>query len=580
MSDTTTIRSSTPVPVDPVALVVYFRQGATVHPLPAAGAVVVGRGKPADLMLDDPSLSRQHARFTHEGGKVWVEDLGSTNGTRINGKRVSRGRVKAGDAVWLGSVAVSLHAATSAEAELQGLLSYERFAELLEEEVTRAQTFGRPVGVVLLRAEGRATPRLDQWCPRVRAALRPVDRLALYSPTMLLVCLVESGSERTEELARHLVQAPSRKRPAMVAGWSVYPEHASSAEELVATVLAAARVASRRAPVAGAPTLAVPSPSPERPIVGSPGMREVFRLATQLAASPYPVLIQGETGVGKEIVARAVHEASPRKDRPLRSINCAAIPAALLESALFGHERGAFTGADQRTTGLFEEADGGSLLLDEIGELSPAAQAALLRVLDTKRFCRVGSAREIEVDVRLLAATNRDLEAMVQQGAFRADLLYRLNTVVIEVPPLRERIEEIVALAEHFVRRACKAARRAPLSLDRAAVEALLSHDWPGNVRELRNALERAVVLAVDKVITVEDLPDRVQTAARRAGAGDGAPVADIRGTLEQVEARLLVEALEANGWNQSRTAEAMGMPRRTLVYKLRRYGIRKKDAR
>ena len=233
---------------------------------------------------------------------------------------------------------------------------------------------------------------------------------------------------------------------------------------------------------------------------------------------------------------------------------------------------------------MFEHAHRGTLLLDEIGELSAAAQAALLRVLDTKRFCRVGSAVEVEVDVRVIAATHRDLEAMAQAGTFRADLLYRLNTMVINVPPLRERLQEIMPLAEHFVRRAAGRGRRG-LRFDPAAAAAMQAYGWPGNVRELRNAVERAVVLALDDAITLDDLPDRVRHAHRHGvGAppvppGQGQQPTNIKSALDQVEAQLLVDALEANGWNQSQTARALGMPRRTLVYKLRRYGIRKKDS-
>jgi DNA-binding NtrC family response regulator len=292
------------------------------------------------------------------------------------------------------------------------------------------------------------------------------------------------------------------------------------------------------------------------------------------------VLIQGETGAGTELVAQAIHDAGPRRRRPLRSLNCGAIPPSLLESALFGHERGAFTGADRQSRGVFEEADGGTLLLDEIGELSGPAQAALLRVLETQRFCRVGSSREIRVDVRVIAATHQDLEEMVHAGRFRADLLYRLNTMVIHVPPLRERPEEILPLAERFARRTSQASRRRTVRFDPAATAALRVYRWPGNVRELRNAIERAVILAVDDLITVEELPDRVRSTAPTPPAATPAGLPpDIRGTLDQVEAQLLLDALMANDWNQSRTAAALGMPRRTLVYKLRRYGIRRKDA-
>ena len=325
-AEATTIRAGTPVPLAGrhIALVVFFREGVTVRPLPETGALVVGRGEPADLKLEDPSLSRQHARFVCEGDEVWVEDLGSTNGTRINGRRSRRGRVKVGDAVGLGSVAVSLHALSAVETELHGVESYERLAAALEEEVVRAQTFGRAVGVLLLQAAGRTAARLDRWCPNVRALLRPVDRLALYSPGVLLVCLVESDLQRTAKVAEQVVLAHKGERPAMLCGWSVYPDCAASAEALIATVGAAARQATRRAPVVGAPPVALGGSAPpleSARVVRSPRMEEVFRLAEHLAASQIPVLIQGETGVGKELVAQAIHTGGPRARHPLRSVN-------------------------------------------------------------------------------------------------------------------------------------------------------------------------------------------------------------------------------------------------------------------
>jgi DNA-binding NtrC family response regulator len=318
-------------------------------------------------------------------------------------------------------------------------------------------------------------------------------------------------------------------------------------------------------------------------------MISVFNTVTRLARSPIPVLLLGETGTGKEVVARAIHERSPRRARPMVCVNCGAIPAQLVESTLFGHERGAFTGASQQQRGIFEAADGGTVLLDEIGELPPAAQAALLRVLETRRVVRVGSSREIEVDVRVVAATHRDLEAMCASGGFRLDLLYRLNAMTLTIPPLRARPEEIKPLTLRFLHQANEANGLALRGVEPAALALLQRYPWPGNVRELRNAIERAAILAEGERVAEQDLPERVrgthvaEPGADREAMSEGeepAPAlaegADIRARLLRYEAKLIVEALRDTQWNQTEAAHALGMPLRTLVHKIKTLGIRK----
>jgi DNA-binding NtrC family response regulator len=300
----------------------------------------------------------------------------------------------------------------------------------------------------------------------------------------------------------------------------------------------------------------------------------------RLAASNIAVLIHGETGTGKEVIARAIHEGGARRKAPLRCINCAAIPGTLIESVLFGHEQGAFTGADKAAHGIFEQANGGTVLLDEIGELAASAQAALLRVLETKKLMRVGGNREIEVDVRVVAATHRDLEAMVAAGTFRQDLLYRLNTMTLQLPPLRARVDEIRPLAERFLKDARMQAGNDVREIDPAALAALEAYSWPGNVRELRNAIERAVVLAEGKAIQLADLTDRIRQ--RSGGAPSNSDVSgdiptDYKDHLKRYEADLIMRALHKHGGNQTETAKALGLPLRTLVHKIQTYGIKKK---
>jgi DNA-binding NtrC family response regulator len=321
-------------------------------------------------------------------------------------------------------------------------------------------------------------------------------------------------------------------------------------------------------------------------VVKNPAMKEVMATVKRLAHSTIAVLIHGETGTGKEVVARANHDGGPRKKQTLRCINCAAIPGMLIESVLFGHEQGAYTGADKSARGIFEQADGGTVLLDEIGELAASAQAALLRVLETKKVTRVGGEKEIEVDVRVIAATHRDLEGMAAAGRFREDLLYRLNTVTLRIPPLRERVDEIRPLAERFLKEARRQAGTAVRTIDPRALAALEAYAWPGNVRELRNVIERAVVLAEGQAILPDDLTDRVRGGSRALASPEppdepaeqpGDEPGDYKEHVRRYEAELILRALHKHNGNQTEAARALNLPLRTLVHKIQTYGIKKK---
>jgi two-component system NtrC family response regulator len=305
-------------------------------------------------------------------------------------------------------------------------------------------------------------------------------------------------------------------------------------------------------------------------IIGDSGrMQEVLSLVRRVAPSDATVLIRGESGTGKELIARALHYASPRAAGPLIKVNCAALAESLLEAELFGHERGAFTGAVASRKGRFELADGGSIFLDEIGDLPPHLQVKLLRVLQEREFERVGSSRPIKVDVRLLAATHRDLEALVREGRFREDLYYRINVVTIVLPPLRERREDLPPLIEHFLRGFAGKNGKTVRGLTREAREALLRYDYPGNIRELENLIERAVVLTRDDVIGVEDLPLALETPA--SGSVDEA---GLIAAVEGLERRMIREALAKADGTQTRAAELLGISERVLRYKLKKYGL------
>ncbi len=305
-------------------------------------------------------------------------------------------------------------------------------------------------------------------------------------------------------------------------------------------------------------------------------MRELFQTVRRVAAARATVLIQGESGTGKELVARAIHDLSERAEGPFVAVNCAAIPDPLIESELFGHERGAFTDARERRIGKFETAAGGTLFLDEIGELGIAVQAKALRALQEKQIERLGGSTPNAVDVRVVAATNRDLEADVAEGRFRADLFYRINVVPIELPTLAERREDIRRLAEHFLAAARADASRGPRAISREAIAALERYPWPGNVRELENAIERAVALAEGEVLEVGDLPPAIVRAGELESLGESVRTGKLgfEDALGNFEKTLILEALERAGGNQTRAAAQLQITRRALKLKMDRHGI------
>jgi len=306
-------------------------------------------------------------------------------------------------------------------------------------------------------------------------------------------------------------------------------------------------------------------------------MKEVFDIIQKVAYTTTTVLIVGESGTGKELVARAIHRAGPRREKPFVAINCASIPAELMESELFGYEKGAFTGAYAQTIGKFEYADGGTLFLDEISTLKPELQAKLLRVIEEKRIQRIGSARPIPVDVRIIAATNMDLKKMVEEGKFRQDLYFRLNVLPIQLPPLRERKDDIPLLLDYFVKKFNEKYRRKVKGFSPEAVEALKQYQWPGNVRELENLVERMVVLSDgEKTTTLSDLPVEVLVGKDEL---EEIPVAEL-GLIkarEEFERRLISKVLELTGGNQSETARILKIHRNTLLQKMEQLGLKKK---
>jgi len=313
------------------------------------------------------------------------------------------------------------------------------------------------------------------------------------------------------------------------------------------------------------------------PLVGSsPAMLEVYKLVARVSESRSTVLLQGESGTGKELIARAIHGNSPRRDRPFVPVNCGALPDTLLESEMFGYEKGAFTGAVGTKTGLFESANGGTLFLDEVGELGQALQVKLLRVMQDHEVRRVGSTNSIKVDVRIIAATNRDLEQFVKDGKFRDDLFYRLNVVRITLPSLKERQEDIPMLAHHFLQKCAAGSTTAVRGFHPDTLDSLNRYHWPGNVRELENAIERAVSLSHGPLLTPDDLPAAIRQVPSPAEHKSDAPdtAESVYLTLEEVEKRHLVRVLRETKGNKVKAAKILGIDRRTLYRMAERFGL------
>ena len=561
-------------PPDTFSVLISGDAGTQVFRLARGEVKTLGRASPADWVVSDRSLSRVHARLRWLPEGVQVEDLGSKNGLTLDGERITSTLLRA-DSVQLRLGHVRLSVRRHMAGVAPGLDDCERFLTTLDEELLRASTFRRSLSLLMLRTTTR-----DGYAAavqRARKELRAVDRVTEYAPGVLLVLAPELGLAEALNAARWLVREP--RFLCGVASNEQFAGSACTALTLIAAARSACRAASpSRAVVSAEGELCAPQPA-QAPVLLSPRMIELYELATRSATRETPVLILGETGTGKELIARHIHDVGARRAKPMIALNCGAIPKELVEATLFGHERGAFTGANELRRGVFEEADGGTLFLDEIGELPLHAQAALLRVLETKQLSRVGSVRPLQVDVRVLSATHCDLAAMVEQRSFRADLYHRLNPITLRVPALRERPEEIAALAHRFIAEAQRGEALPTPTLSAAALERLQRYAWPGNVRELRNVIELAVFLRAGAEITPGDLPEHVRAAQPKAATTAAlAPKKRFSDQVRNVELELIRDALRRADNNQTQAARLLDMPLRTLVYKIRAYGLRKLD--
>lgn len=568
------------------------------------GVMIAGRIPQAEICLQDHQVSRKHAQFSTDLSETRVKDLGSTNGTIVNGKRIDKEQaISDGDEVQIGDTNFRFSIHNPIDGNKLGLNNHGYFETRFIEELDRAVRFKRNVSILMIGPKLESheimqkvddlTHRYPTVVNYLQKVIRGMDLLAHYGKYELELLLPETSKQHAVELAERITQeAKFDKDVAISVGVATFPEDGKTADILIEKSRKALRLSrdkkSDRVVQITEDARRLMLSNKKEIIVRSEKMKELFELVERIAKSTITVLIQGETGVGKEVVAEALHTKSDRANQPLVSLNCAALTETLLESELFGHEKGSFTGADQTKIGLFETANGGTIFLDEIGEMPLKTQAKLLRVLQAKKIMRVGSNKEIDTDVRVVAATNRKLEEQVDKKLFREDLFYRLNAATITIPPLRERKEEIPYLSQTFVKQCSEENGLPSKELSPEALDVLMKYNWPGNIRELRNTIERSVVISEGETIFKEALTSRLTSeypvdrnnTSSSIDDLDDAHAATVVGDMKEIvsgyEKDLIVNALKKAQWNQTKASEILNVPRRTLVSKIKKYKIKK----
>jgi DNA-binding NtrC family response regulator len=585
------------------------------YTLPSKERVTIGRSTENDISINDASISREHAVIHFAGDEVHVEDVGSNNGTRVReasqwspdldpetiaaqDRRLETGervRLLSGSIVMLGTVMLMFQARAS-RGRPRRLWPYDLFEERVEDECAQGARDQRTFAVVHVRLSMATVPTATIDIANRIVNAKPTrggphqlaeEVLASVARGSDMIAVDEASGEYhilrapatiadAEQLVERLESELENLGLSVEIGYASFPRDGRTTEALLARASKGSETAD-------------PADLPHQIVVRDPQMIALYQLLERVATTEVTVLLLGETGVGKEVIAETIHHKSRRAGGPLVRINCAALPESLLESELFGHERGAFTGADKTKAGLFESAIGGTIFLDEIGEIPQSTQVKLLRVLEERKVLRLGARTPTDVDARVIAATNRSLEHEVAAGRFRQDLFFRLNVFPLEIPPLRERTVEIVPLATAFIASMCEQMTRRPPRLSTGAVAALEAYAWPGNIRELRNVLHRATVLCQGDLITEAQLP--LERMGRTIGSKmrtDQQPTvkptppalpiaakpASLTSTVEQLERDRIVAALEQCAGNQTRTAELLGITRRVLLNRLDRYGI------
>jgi len=548
-----------------LSLLVMGERGVQTFPLPERGELLVGRSAECHVRIDDANLSRKHL-LLRLGERIEIEDLESLNGTRVGDRKLAAGTaqpLREGEVITLGDTIMVVQ--RNASERPRHLWGHGYFEARLEDECVRAAQSPRAFSIARIRLalpgqSGAAEPIFAEELPAG-------DAVAAYAPGEYEVLLLDREPDVAHAGVAKLRTRLAVEGIAASVGVASYPVDGRTPEALVEVAGARAR--------GQAPATFRPLPQ---------GAIERLRpLLERIAGGNINVLILGETGVGKDVLAETIHRMSARAKMPLLRLNCAALSETLLESELFGYEKGAFTGAQASKPGLLETAEGGTVFLDELGEMPLAIQAKLLRVIEERKVLRVGAVKTRDIDVRFIAATNRDLEAEAQRGRFRADLYFRLNGISLTLPPLRERVDEIEGLVRVLVTQACKQAGFAEEPrVSSAAMTLLKRYRWPGNIRELRNVLERAVLLCTGGMILPEHLPLEKMGPTLTAAAttqqvplaeesvvADPADATQERPRVENDERQRILEALQKCAGNQTRAAQLLGISRRTLVSRL-----------
>jgi DNA-binding NtrC family response regulator/pSer/pThr/pTyr-binding forkhead associated (FHA) protein len=587
---------STHEPVVNAYLLVFEGPSSTAVNLPLDGDVVIGRDKGVQVPLLDKSISRAHARISMLGGRAEIVDLGSQNGTKVNGERIVGARpLLSGDVVTILGVTLVFHSSSRARSRRQ-LLVLDGFRQRVEDEIDRVARNRRSFGLVaiaLVPPDPDAPPLVFDPIALARVvepALRRIDVIALAGAE-LLVLMPELDVAASREITRGVLELLRVGAPQARGGVALAPADGNDFEILLIGARAARDRAGPGEVGLAAETYRVIAIEGRDLIVADPAMLRMMTLLDRLSKTDLSVLVCGETGTGKELAAAVLHRWSARAPRPLVVLNCAALPETLAESELFGHEKGAFTGAAAQQIGILEQSDGGTVFLDEIGELSLAIQAKLLRALETKRITRVGGQGEHPINLRIVAATNRDLAEEVKAGRFRQDLLFRIGGATVWLPPLRDRRREIPILAQRFLADACRRAGRDAMAISVEAMQLLLDFPWPGNVRQLRNVMEFIAAAHVEPTIAawhlIESLGGEGRPSHGRSVSGtmlvtlptpgDFVPIED---EIRELEHTRMGQALAAAEGNQTAAAELIKMPLRTFQAKAKVYGLRQKDQR
>jgi len=571
------------------SLLVMSKTGVFTRPLPKKGEISLGRSPNCDIHVDDGKVSRVHAKLRIRQ-RFELVDLGSRNGTLVGNRRLEPNvytSVDIGDMITLGSTVLILQT-TPADAPPIRLWSQSTFEERVEDERRRAESTRSSFAIVQVKYDmrtlvdpgvattargdiSRDAVQLERLERTLRELLRPTDVVSSRDGAFE-VLLPSTSPETADALGAQLSARLKKLLAPFVVGVACYPRDGHNRESL-----------ERQAEVLRPRVTDEPPAKLDRGV-----MKTLAPMIEKVAAGAINVLILGETGVGKEVMARTIHERSPRRSGPMLALNCAAFSEQLLESELFGYEKGAFTGATQTKQGLLEAAGGGTVFLDEVGEMPLGLQAKLLRVLEQREVMRVGALKTRPIDVRFIFATNRDLHVEIAAGRFRSDLFFRINGISLTIPPLRDRVDEIEPLARMFVAQAAEQSRRPTPPIAPPVLELLRRYRWPGNIRELRNVMERAVLLCHD-AIHLEHIPSAQMGPIVPLGSvRPRPPDLDDEHTVALPHARLVDDGLDTDGderrriiaaleqcaGNQTKAAKLLGISRRTLVTRLEEYAL------